>query len=172
MPQAAPLCKRAAAGAGGAMNEIVRLKDQHARAFAGPAWHGPAVFEVLHGVGARRAAARPIAGGHSIWEIVLHVATWEWVVARRLAGKRAAPTRAQDWPPVHDASAAAWRRAVALLKRRHRETHRAIASLTEAALGTRVAGATTSKYVLAHGAVQHGIYHAGQIALLKKARLG
>src|SRR6267142_2251581 len=148
MPQAAPLRKRATAGAGGAMNEIVRIKDQHARAFAGPAWHGPAVFEVLHGVGARRAAARPIAGGHSIWEIVLHVATWEWVVARRLAGKRAAPTRAQDWPPVHDAS------------------------LTEAALGTRVAGATTSKYVLAHGAVQHGIYHAGQIALLKKARLG
>ena len=27
-------------------------------------------------------------------------------------------------------------------------------------------------YVLAHGVVQHGIYHAGQIALLKKARLG
>jgi len=153
------------------MNEIERLADQHTRAFAGPAWHGPAVFEVLHGVGARRAAARPIAGGHSIWEIVLHVATWEWVVARRLAGRRVSPTPAQDWPPVRGTSAAAWRRALALLERRHREAHRAIASLTEAALETRVAGGTTSRYVLAHGAVQHGIYHAGQIALLKKARL-
>jgi uncharacterized damage-inducible protein DinB len=154
------------------MKEAERIADQHARAFAGPAWHGPAVFEVLHGVSARRAAARPVAGGHSIWEIVLHVAAWEQVVARRLGGEPAAPTPAQDWPPVRDTSAAAWKRALRLLARRHREARQAIASLTDAALEARAAGESYSAYVLAHGAAQHGIYHAGQIALLKKARLG
>lgn len=153
------------------MNEVDRIADQHARAFAGPAWHGPAVFEVLQGVSARGAAARPVAGGHSIWEIVLHVAVWEWVVARRLAGKTADPTPAQDWPPVGDTSAAAWKRALKLLERRHREAHRVIAALTDASLRKPVPGASYSAYVLAHGAGQHGIYHAGQIALLKKARL-
>ena len=154
------------------MREAGRIADQHARAFAGPAWHGPAVFEVLDGVTARRAAARPLAGAHSIWEIVLHIATWEQVVARRLAGRAFNPTPAQDWPAVRDTSAAAWRRALALLERRHREAASAIAALDAAALDVHVTGATYSAYVLAHGAAQHGIYHAGQIALLKKARLG
>lgn len=153
------------------MGEVQRIADQHARAFAGPAWHGPAVFEVLQGVSARRAAARPVAGGHSIWEIVLHIAAWEQVVARRLGGEPTAPTPAQDWPPVGDISAAAWKRALRLLERRHREAGQAIAALTDAALEARAAGESYSAYVLAHGAAQHGIYHAGQIALLKKARL-
>jgi hypothetical protein len=59
-----------------------------------------------------------------------------------------------------------------LLERRHREAHRVILALTDTGLGKRVAGATYSAYLLAHGAGQHGIYHAGQIALLKNARLG
>jgi uncharacterized damage-inducible protein DinB len=154
------------------MREVERIKDQHARAFAGPAWHGPAVFEVLQGVSARRAAARPVAGAHSIWEVVLHIAAWEHVAARRLAGEPTSPTPAQDWPAVGGRSAAAWRRALRLLERRHREAARAIANLTEAALERRAAGESYSAYVLAHGAAQHGIYHAGQIALLKKGTLG
>lgn len=154
------------------MREIERIADQHARAFSGPAWHGPAVFEVLHGVSARRAAARPVADGHSIWEIVLHIAAWEHVVARRLGGERVELTPAQDWPPMRHLSAAAWKRVLRLLERRHREAGEAIAALNEAALEKRAAGQSHSSYVLAHGATQHGIYHAGQIALLKKARLG
>ena len=154
------------------MREVERIADQHARAFAGPAWHGPAVFEVLRGVGARRAAARPVAGAHTIWEIVLHIAAWEHVVARRLGGVPSSPTPAEDWPPVGGRSAAAWRLALRLLERRHREAARAIAHLTEAGLAKRSAGASTSAYVLAHGAGQHAIYHAGQIALLKKGALG
>jgi len=152
--------------------EVERVADQHARAFAGPAWHGPAVLEALHGVSARRAAARPIANAHTIWEIVLHIAAWEQVVARRLAGGRVSPTPAQDWPPVRDHSAAAWKRALRMLERRHREARRAMAALGDTVLEQRVPGATYSAYVLAHGAAQHGIYHAGQIALLKKAPLG
>ena len=154
------------------MREVERIADQHARAFAGPAWHGPAVFEALQGVSARRAAARPVAGAHTIWEIVLHIAAWERVVARRLAGEPCSPTPAEDWPPVRDTSATAWRRALRLLERRHRESRRAIAALSEAALERSAAGESYSAYFLAHGAAQHGIYHAGQIALLKQARLG
>ena len=172
MPHDAPAGKRAGTREERPMREVERIADQHARAFAGPAWHGPAVFEVLQGVSARRAAAQPVAGTHTIWEIVLHVATWEQVVARRLGGQPFSPTPAQDWPPVRDFSAAAWKRALRLLERRHREARRAIAALPEAALEQRAAGESYSAYVLAHGAVQHGIYHAGQIALLKKARLG
>ena len=47
------------------------LADQIRRAFRGESWHGPSVLEVLAGVSAEDAAAHPIAGAHSIWEIVL-----------------------------------------------------------------------------------------------------
>ena len=45
--------------------------------------------EVLAGVTARQAAARPIAAAHSIWEITAHIAVWEEVVRRGLGGEAA-----------------------------------------------------------------------------------
>ena len=154
------------------MQEVERIREQHARAFTGPAWSGPAMFEVLRGVRARQAAARPVAGGHTIWEIVLHVAAWEEVVQRRLRGERTSPHDAQDWPPVRATTAVAWRRALALLRRRQRELQDAIAGLSERHLEQRAAGQTYTVYVMVHGEIQHALYHAGQIALLRKARLG
>jgi hypothetical protein len=53
--------------------DVEILADQIRRAFWGESWHGPSVREVLAGVSAEDAAAHPIAGAHSIWEIVLHL---------------------------------------------------------------------------------------------------
>ena len=53
--------------------ELRRLEEQLERTLEGGAWHGPSVLEVLEGVTAAQAAAHPIAGAHSIWELVLHL---------------------------------------------------------------------------------------------------
>lgn len=53
--------------------ELSRLAEQLARALEGEAWHGLSVLEVLAGITAEQAAAHPIAGAHSIWELVLHL---------------------------------------------------------------------------------------------------
>jgi len=55
-------------------SELSRLEEQLGRALEGEAWHGPSVLETLEGVSAEQAAAHPIAGAHSIWELVLHTA--------------------------------------------------------------------------------------------------
>ena len=68
------------------MTEIDRILDQLKRAFEGGAWHGPSVKEVLHGVTAAQAHARPLPNAHSIWELVQHIAVWEDVGRRRLEG--------------------------------------------------------------------------------------
>ena len=52
------------------MFETARIADQLRRAFYGGAWHGEALFEILRGVTAKQAAARPIKSAHSIWELV------------------------------------------------------------------------------------------------------
>ena len=54
--------------------EVNRLEEQLRRALEGEAWHGPSVLESLAGLSAAQAASHPIAGAHSIWELVLHLA--------------------------------------------------------------------------------------------------
>jgi uncharacterized damage-inducible protein DinB len=153
------------------MSEIQRLEDQLRRAFEGNAWHGPAVRELLAGITATRAAARPLSSAHSIWEIVLHMATWEEVVRRRLQGETIADLPSeQDWPPVQDTSEAAWRQAVQALEQANHVLRQTITPSNEARLAEIVPGKDHSVYVMLHGIIQHDLYHAGQIAVLKKAQ--
>ena len=80
--------------------EIDRLETQLQRSFESGAWHGPALLEVLGGLTPDEAFARPIAGAHSVWEIVLHLIGTYHLVLRRLDGDAAPLTSAQDWPVV------------------------------------------------------------------------
>ncbi|HZP17650.1 MAG TPA: hypothetical protein VFB00_06785 [Terriglobales bacterium] len=68
------------------MSQIEIVVDELKRCFDGEAWHGPALMEILDGVDAKSAAARPIPAAHNIWELTLHLAAWERVIARRIGG--------------------------------------------------------------------------------------
>jgi len=154
------------------MSEASRIADQLRRAFDGDAWHGDSLFEILKGVTAARAAARPIAGAHSIWELVLHIAAWDGAVLRRLGGDAVELSDAENFPPVMDLSEAAWRAVLAKVRRIHEELVAAVAALPDSRLDEMVPGkegAHYTFYYMLHGVVQHELYHAGQIALLKKA---
>ncbi len=152
------------------MTEIERIADQLRRAHEGEAWHGPALNEILDGVTAEAAARRPIASAHSIWEIVLHVGVWESVVRRRLSGEVTGDLPPeQDWPAVGEASEAAWKQALATLGRSYAELQKAVTRLADRQLAETVPGPGYTVYYMLHGTVQHALYHAGQIALLKKA---
>jgi uncharacterized damage-inducible protein DinB len=78
------------------MTEPFRLADQIRRAFEGNAWHGDSVVELLAGVDAKTAAARPIKNAHSIWEILLHIAAWDDVIVRRIGGRHHRPYRSGE----------------------------------------------------------------------------
>jgi uncharacterized damage-inducible protein DinB len=154
------------------MNEIERIEQQLKLAFEGGAWHGPGVLETLEGVTAKQAAAHPIVGAHSIWELVLHIAAWKNACRRRLAGDRAELATAEDWPPISDTSDAAWANTRAALIEDHRKLRESIAFLTEARLDEPILDNMRSVYITIHGVIQHDLYHAGQIAILKKAAFG
>ena len=146
-----------------------RIAEQHRRAYHGEAWHGPSVFELLEGVSAAKASARPIAKGHTIWELVLHLTSWETIVRSRLVGAPIEATAALDWPePPATAGKKAWDAARAALHEASEATNVALARMTEEKLLGVRPGTTGTYEDLAHGQVQHALYHAGQIALLKK----
>ena len=151
------------------MGEIERITDQLRRAFEGDAWHGPSLTEVLADVTAEQAAARALPKAHRIWEIVLHIAAWERAALRMLRGEVVKLSPEEDWPAVEDTSESSWRLALGDLRHGHLELRSAIETLPEARLAEPVPGREFSCYFLLHGVIQHDLYHAGQIALLRKS---
>ncbi len=153
-----------------ATSEPERIAEQVSRAFEGEAWHGPSLSELLEGVTAAQAASRPAAGFHSIWELVLHIGAWERVVLRRLNGE-AIPNLPpeKDWPPAGHGDAA-WKDTLATLARGNRELRAVIARFDSARLNDPVPGKDYPFFVMLFGIAEHTLYHAGQIALLKKGR--
>jgi uncharacterized damage-inducible protein DinB len=151
------------------MREVKAIADQLKRAYEGQAWHGPSIKEILADVTAEQAARHPAAGAHSIWEIVLHIAAWEGAVRSRLEGDYVLEPAEGDWPAVSDTGEESWRDTLAKLESNHMKLREAITRLDGARLFEPLAEGKPSAYFTLHGVIQHDLYHAGQIALLKKA---
>jgi uncharacterized damage-inducible protein DinB len=149
------------------MSEIARIVDQLERAHRGDAWHGPSVHKVLDGVDAEAASTRPITNAHTIGELVAHLIAWENEAVARLGGngkEDLAPE--EDWPE----SEAGWRDLLEQLDVAHERLSAAISECSDDMLDRSLPGRPQATvYVLLHGVIQHNLYHAGQIALLKKA---
>ncbi|HEX5726887.1 MAG TPA: DinB family protein [Longimicrobiaceae bacterium] len=157
------------------MTESERILDELRRAWDGDPWHGSPVREVLAGVTAAEAAARPLPRAHSIWELVLHLTAWTREVTRRVRTGVSREPEEGDWPPVGDTGEAAWRAALAALEEANQELFAAVAGLRDGqvdeVLGEardRPLGSGVPYGVMLHGLAQHHAYHAGQIALLRK----
>ena len=152
------------------MREAERIADQLRRAHEGEAWHGPSLKELLEGVTAASAAARPVASAHSIWELVRHIAAWERVALLRLAGE---PARfyntIEDWPEGEASDESAWQQTLVRLGETNAGLREAVLLLDDSKLDEPILPGMSSTYVTLHGVAQHTLYHAGQVGLLKKA---
>jgi uncharacterized damage-inducible protein DinB len=140
--------------------ENYRIADQLRRAVYGEAWHGDAVLELLAGISAEQAAVRPEQGGHSIAELTLHIAAWLDAAHRRLHGNPALLLGDADWP-----TPTSWEATTARLRD---AAEALLGSIERADLDAPVPGKAYDVYFLLHGVIQHTLYHAGQIALLKR----
>jgi uncharacterized damage-inducible protein DinB len=154
------------------MDASAAIANEIERTVAGPMWHGSSLNELLDGVTFEQASAKPIAGAHSIWELVLHITAWSDIARERLHQRNleSVPTDV-DWPPMPAPSASAWRDALARLTSSHAALARETESLSPDALAAivPVPKPRYSVEVLLRGVIEHGTYHGGQIALLKRA---
>jgi hypothetical protein len=76
-----------------------------------------------------------------------------------------------NFPPVSDTSLEAWNDSLLRMESAEAELRKTIRALPEARLDEAALEGAPAVYILLHGAVQHSLYHAGQIVLLKKALL-
>ena len=155
------------------MSRANRLANHIERTVTGPMWHGPALHDVLKGVTSDQARARPLPGAHSIWELALHITAWCDIARSRLTGQALGdPTPGQDFPEPgsvpHSGSDPAWDAAVERLAESHRRLAADVRALSDDQLKATVKEDHTI-FDMLHGVVEHGTYHGGQIALLRKA---
>ncbi len=136
-------------------------------------WHGGAtVLGALRGVSPTVASWKPYPDRHSIWDLALHIAYWNYAVRRRIAGEPRGgfPRSPSDWPDVADPiSSTAWKRDRELVRECHDRLVEAVAAFDVSRLDDRAGANTETTYAdLITGIVLHDTYHVGQIQLLKR----
>jgi hypothetical protein len=151
------------------MNESGHLARQLELALNGGAWHGPSLREALEGVTYEAAIRRPIPEAHTIAEIVQHAATWHDVVRRRLEGETPQVSDAEDWPALEGAGEAGWTAAMTRLLDTGGALAESIRRFPVERLHESRPGLEDTWFGLILGELQHVLYHAGQIAILRKA---
>ncbi len=147
--------------------ETERIAGQLRLLHDGPSWLGPSLKELVRDIDENRARQRPVHGAHTIWELVLHITAWLRIARERLSATQIRDAQAaENWPPM----GSSWRDALSLLDAETDALEQAILNFPDKRLQEQApAGEAQTFYVLLHGVIQHSAYHAGQIALLKKA---
>lgn len=146
------------------------ILEHYDRVLGGDAWHGDSIWQILEGIPPSTAAEHPFSGMHSIWEIVAHMTFWEGVVTRRLYGERAGLVEELNFPATPVVTEENWRKTLDDFRTSNAAFREALRQLDPVKLATPTAAGKRTYYEEAHGVLEHHVYHAGQIALLKKAR--
>jgi DinB superfamily len=151
--------------------ECSRIADQLRRAFKGEAWHGPPLRDLLAGITAVQATARTLPTAHTIWELVLHIDLWADIAFRATMGIPMPKLygTGKDWTKPFTGSEDEWVAAQGHLFETGERLAGEIEAFDDARLSEIVPGREYDFYHLFHGVVQHSLYHAGQIAILKRA---
>ena len=151
------------------MSEIHRILDQHHRALHGPAWNGDPVWQILEGVTSEQAQLRPLSKAHTIWELVAHMTFWETEVRHRLQHLEPQSEAEFNFPKMSSPTAENWSKLLDAFRESNRDFREAVEELDESRLKDPLSSPQNTIYVELHGVIQHHLYHAGQIALLKKS---
>jgi hypothetical protein len=141
-------------------SQLLEFLDE---AFDKKSWHGPNLLGALRGVTATQAALRVFPGKHNIWELTLHCAYWKYTVRRRLTGEKRGSfvlkgSNFFERPLPGDASEAAWKADLKILREEHLRLRKVVAALKQE---------DASQRHLIRGVAAHDLYHAGQIRLLR-----
>jgi uncharacterized damage-inducible protein DinB len=140
------------------------------RCVGGSMWHGPSLGGLREGITAAEACAHPVAGAHSIAELIRHMAVWADFARQRLRDEEAAElTDAEDWPPGDPVDEQDLRAQWSRLDSAYHGLAAEVRTLTEVKLAATVRGRRYTVGDMVRGVAEHAAYHGGQIALLRRA---
>ena len=143
------------------MKDIIidTLKD----VYNGNPWHGPSIINVKSNLPEDKLHAK-IGSGHSILELILHMAAWRTFVIKKLAG--------DDKYDVDDATnfpgGTSLKDAIHQLDKSQVELINAITHFDPQKLHEAVPLKKYSYYKMLSGITHHDLYHLGQIVMITR----
>ena len=150
------------------MNEAEVLINQINTTYSGNAWHGTNIVEALKDIDYIKASRRVLASRHTIWELVDHMTVWLEVPVKIYQKKRVhhnVPIE-ENWKPM-GSSQEDWEKTT---KRLEKAVEELISVLKEMPLGVfdeKVLNHDFNYRNMFYGALNHNLYHLGQISILK-----
>jgi uncharacterized damage-inducible protein DinB len=136
----------------------------------GEPWFGRSLMSVLQEVNPAVVYKRPTENSHSLIELLYHMNTWaEFTLKRleRVEEKDLAAFEKLDWREI-EPNEHTWEKGVAQFKVTHDLIIELLGTKDDEFLSGEVDYREYNFRFLLHGIIQHDIYHAGQIAYLKK----
>jgi uncharacterized damage-inducible protein DinB len=146
------------------MNQTQRIADAYRAVTLKDAWYAPSLAEVLARIPPELAIKPPIPGAHSISALLQHLLLWnERVRLTTATHPLPAWQPGPDWaePPIP------WNELLARWNQSRDQLEDKIRHFPVDDLPKQVPGRTYHYEKLFEGMVQHTIYHAGQIAMLR-----
>jgi uncharacterized damage-inducible protein DinB len=137
---------------------------------SGQPWYGRAVFEILNEVEETKANIKPGGTEHSMNELLRHMNTWAEFVLGSLENRGSEEMKAievNDWRKI-DPEVNSWEKALAEFKSIHKKIIENLSKRDDDFLKDMVPNRQYNFRFMLNGLVQHNIYHAGQVAYLKK----
>ena len=150
------------------MNEAEFLVDQLRTTFNGDSWHGPNLVKTLKGIDLFDAGSRYLEDRHTIWELANHITYWIEEVYKSVKGVTSLNHEGNDWPEM-GATEDEWARASSRLEEAVKVLAHELGAWTDEGLSKTVPGSNFTFKQMVHGLIQHNLYHAGQINVMKKA---
>ncbi len=139
-------------------------------AFDGEPLHGPAFRDTLIDLTPGQAAAHPIAGAHSAWEIALHVDARLRHVRLRLLGSTEAQPASSEWPVPPPADPHTWQAAIESLEEAEARLRELLIRTDARRFTPGAEGFDGALLEEVMAALMHVAWHAGQVTLLRRAQ--
>lgn len=150
------------------MSESQKILDQFNKMYYGGAWFGNGLKEILDEVDSETAVKRPIETAHNILEITNHISIWVKAVNHQLIGTPLQVSDKENWQIINFDAEKYWSDSLNKLDERISELLNQLSRTSDEKLSETVNGEGYTFHFLLYGVLQHCVYHAGQIALLKK----
>lgn len=135
-------------------------------------WHGgPTLMGALRGVNVGQAAWKPAPDRHSIWELALHIAYWNYSVRRHFdpGAPKGFPRSPSNFPEISNPSEEAWKEDKFLISEEHNKLLIAVKAFPVSRMNETID--TPKKWTYAQlltGIMTHDTYHIAQIQLMKR----
>jgi uncharacterized damage-inducible protein DinB len=146
------------------MNHTQRIADAYRSVTLKDAWYGPSLAELLAQISPELATTPPLPGAHSASELLQHLLLWNERVRNTSDSHQLEPWQGEkDWAEASipwNELLARWNKSRDLLEER-------IRNFPVADFPKQVPGRSYSYEKLLEGIVQHTIWHAGQIAMVR-----